>query len=326
MTNLKMGTLRAKRPYRTARTSLADPFLASVLLLIVAASLGLCPNAAPAQCPEEPPLQNYTGAGNVSCPCFIAGEQAGAVLDVPAQHYPLEILRIGVGWGSQFGGAFAQIEQAIYVYEAGLPNPGVPIFTLVGPQLNDGVINEFDIDPLPGEVIVNSGPFTVSLEFFNDNVNDPFAPTVVHDGNGCQSAKNVVYAIPGGWFDACVLGVTGDWVFYVVYRPCVPTGVDDGPFLASSVPAFLQTPRPNPFESSTEIGFVLSKPGHADISVYDVNGRRVASLASQTYPEGTHGVIWDGSGDTDARVPSGIYFVKLEVGSYTSVKKILLTK
>jgi hypothetical protein len=191
-------------------------------------------------CPEEPPLQNWTGAGTTSCPCFIPNEQAGAVLNLPADVFPIEILRVGIGFGSTFGGAPDVLEQAIHIYGAGLPDPGVPIFTLEGPQLTDGVINEFDLEPLPGEIIVDSGPFTVTLEFLNQNVNDPFAPTVVHDGNACQPGKNVVLAIPGGWSDACALGVTGDWVFHVIYRPvtCGPTvtvgQIPDGDDVAGS--------------------------------------------------------------------------------------------
>ena len=284
------------------------------------------PEGALAQCPEEPPLQNYIGTGTVGCPCFVQGEQAGAVLTAPAAHYPLEILRIGVGWGSLSGGNPAQIEQAIHVYAGGLPNPGSPFFTLLGPQLIDGVINEFNVEPLPGEVTVANGPFTVTLEFLIANAGNTFAPTVVHDGNGCQANKNVVFAIPGGWFDACALGVTGDWVFYVVYRPCIPTGIDDGPFVASTSPAFLQLPWPSPFESSTEIEFVLGRSGHADVSVYNVSGQRVAKLANATYPAGAQRVTWDGRDNNGGRLPSGVYFVKLQVQDYTSVRKVLLTK
>jgi hypothetical protein len=293
---------------------------------VVILALAVVPESASAQCAEEPPLHNYTGAGAVACPCFVPGEQAGAVLEAPAAHYPLEIVHIGVGWGSQFGGNPAQIEQAIHVYAGSLPNPGSPVFTLVGPQLNDGVINDFDIDPLPGEVTIASGPFTVTLEFFNSNAGDPFAPTVVHDGNGCQWGKNVVYAIPGGWNDACALGVTGDWVFYVIYKPCLPTGVDDGPYVLSTAPAFLHMPRPNPFASSTQIEFVLERPGLADVSVFDVGGRRVAALAKESYPAGVHVVSWEGRDDGGGLLPSGIYFVRLRVGDYTSVRKILLAK
>jgi hypothetical protein len=325
---------RSFRPLRTTngrvqRGTGAPPVAVSVLWTLVVAALALIvvlPANGLAQCVDEPPLKNYTGSGTVACPCFVSGEQAGAVLNAPAEHYPLEILRIGVGWGSQFGGNPQQIEQAIHVYGAGLPNPGTPVFDLVGPQLADGVINEFDIEPLPGEVTIDSGPFTVTLEFLYDNVLDPYAPTVVHDGNGCQAGKNVVFAIPGGWNDACTLGVTGDWVFYVVYRHCPPTGIDEGPFVVSSTPAVLYAPRPNPFVTSTEIEFVLVEPGYTDLSIYDVNGRRVAGLVSASLPAGPQRASWDGRGTGGERVPSGIYFAKLQVGSHTSVKKMLLTK
>ncbi len=176
------------------------------------------PTSAFAQCTELGPLQNFTGAGQVVCPCFVVGEEAGAVLNAPAGDYPIKILRIGVGWGSQFGGQPDQLEQAIHIYPNGLPNPGVPIYSLLDPVLSDGFINEFDISA--ANVMVNSGPFTVTLEFLNQNAGNIFAPSVVHDGNGCIPGKNVVFAIPGGWNDACLLGVTGDWVFYVDYETC----------------------------------------------------------------------------------------------------------
>ncbi len=201
---------------------------ASILPLIVCPFLISIPNAF-AQCPEEPPVQNYTGAGMVVCPCFVPGEQAGAVLNVPPDMYPIEILRVGIGWGSQIGGAPQQLEEAIHIYDGGLPNPGSPIFSLPGPQLADGVINVFDLEPLPGEIIIESGPFTVTLEFMNQNAGDPYAPSTVHDGNGCQTGKNVVYAIPGGWYDACDLGVTGDWIFFVVYRSARPPEIASTP-------------------------------------------------------------------------------------------------
>ena len=197
------------------------------LLLAVAAAAAMA-GTARAQCGNAQ-LQNYTGGGQVVCPCFAVGEQAGAVFSAPASAYPIEILRVGVGWGSQIGGAPNQLEEAIHIYAGGLPNPGAPIFTLPGPQLVDGAINEFNLEPLAGSIVVNSGNFTVTLEFQNANAGDPFAPSVVHDGNGCQANKNVVYAVPGGWFNACALGVTGDWVFYVVYRSLKVTGTANPP-------------------------------------------------------------------------------------------------
>ena len=200
---MKPGLPRVQQP-------LLVPALALAAMLLTA-------SGAHAQC-SETQFQNYTGGGQFACPCFVAGEEAGAVFTLPASVYPIEILKVGIGWGSQFGGTGQSLQQAIHIYAAGLPNPGSPIFTLEGPQLTDGAINEYNLGPIPGEIVIPSGPFTVTLEFMTDNAGDFFAPSVVYDGNGCQAGKNVVFAIPGGWQSACALGVSGDWVFYVKYR------------------------------------------------------------------------------------------------------------
>ncbi len=207
----------------------------SIALVSFAALLVAAPGLR-AQCPEEPRFDNHSGAGSTVCPCFVEGEHAGAQFTLPAGEFPIEILRVGIGWGSLMGGTPAQLEDSLNIYEGGLPDPGPPVFSLAGPEMNDGFINEFDLEPQPGEIIVNSSPFTVTLRFLNDNNFDPNLPSVVHDGTGCQFGKNVVFAIPGGWTDGCFLGIGGQWVFYVVYRKaeCGAVGagaVPDGRFV-----------------------------------------------------------------------------------------------
>ncbi len=192
---------------------------APILALTLVFMVSIMPASARAQsCADEPLHKNYNGAGQVTCPCFATGEQAGAIFNVPADHYPIEILRVGVGWGSQGGATPPAFEAAVHIYAGGLPNPGAPIYTLVGPQLTDGVINEYNLEPAPGEITVDSGPFLVALEFATSNSGNFSAASVVHDGDGCQPGMNAIFAVPGGWMDACVAGVTGDWVFTLVYR------------------------------------------------------------------------------------------------------------
>jgi len=222
-----------------------------------------------AQCPEEAPLANYTGAGSVTCPCFVAGEEAGAVFDLPASDFPIEILRVRIGWGSQFGGAPQSLESAIHIYPAGLPNPGVPQFSIAGPVLNDGFINEFDLTGLPGDRLITGGPFTVTLEYLNANALDFFAPSTVHDGNGCMPGKNVVFAIPGGWNDACALGVTGDWLFEVIYRKAPKAAPVNG----SGV---------NPMTLSAASGPILGAPWTIDL---DCSGHAPGPAALLAYKD-----------------------------------------
>jgi hypothetical protein len=275
-----------------------------------------------AQCPTEPTLQNFTGAGKVACPASWPG--AGRCHGTGREH-PIQILRIGVGWGSAAGGAPASVEAALHVYPAGLPAPGVPLFTLDSPQLEDGFINEFNIQSEPEEVIVNSGPFMVALEFANANAGDAFAPTVIHDGNGCQAGKNTIFAIPGGWLSACAAGVTGDWVFYVTYRRVnCQIGVET---MVSEVPAaILFAPRPNPSRAGTSCDFVVPRSGLVSVAVFDVHGRLVRELASGWRPAGRHNVSWDGADSRGARAPAGLYVVELSAGLERSTRKVTLTE
>jgi Dockerin type I domain len=198
--------------------------------LVVA--LGGVSSARAGSCPGEQVLMNDDcdpGCTIAVCPCFVFGEIVAAQFEVPAEWYPIEILRVRIDWRSFFGGAQAVLGETIIVYNGDtFPNPGQEIFAIEGPQLIDGGLNEFDIEALPGEVIVNSGKFTIGLEIGEDNANDPFAPSVGSDDSGCQPGKNMVFVQPGGgaspgWHDACSLGVSGDWLIRVVVR-CVDSG------------------------------------------------------------------------------------------------------
>jgi len=272
----------------------------------------------------QTPIQNYDGSGQAVCPCFIPGERAGVVLQAPPQDYPLEILQVGIAWGSYFNGNPPQVEHSIKIYEGGLPNPGVHIYELLGPQLTDANFNVFNLEPLPGNKTVTSGPFTIALEFFNQSSDDFFASAPMHDANGCQPGKNVVYTLPGTWFDACALGVTGDWVMFAVYRTVTSTGVEEK--MLASAPAFLAPAAPNPFGGVTEAELFLAEAGPATVAVYDVRGRRVATILDTNLSAGNHRVSWDGRDRNGEALSSGVYFMRLQAAGQTQVRKLALTR
>lgn len=195
--------------------------------------------AAAGTCPTEPHLENHTGPGSTGCTCFVPGEEAAAVFNLPPGDFPIQILQVGFGWGSAAGGQGDSLEQAFHIYSGVPPLPGAPIFSQIGPVLTDGAINLFNVE-IVEEVIVNSGPFTVSLEFANSNVGGgAFTPTIVHDGAGCIVGRNWVFADPGFWLDPCLLvpPLSGNWVMLVEYRKvtCAPVAapgeVPDGNFV-----------------------------------------------------------------------------------------------
>jgi hypothetical protein len=64
---------------------------------------------------------------------------------------------------------------------------------------------------------------------------------------------------------------------------------------------------PNPFNPNTQIEFSLPEAGYVDISVYDLAGRRVATLRQSNFESGKHVVDWDGRTDDGVAAASGHY-------------------
>jgi len=78
---------------------------------------------------------------------------------------------------------------------------------------------------------------------------------------------------------------------------------------------------PNPFNPSTTISFVLPEDGNVTLKVYDLLGRAVAELVNGTMKAGSHETMFDAS-----KLPSGVYFYKLDFGGKSISKKFVLTK
>ena len=83
---------------------------------------------------------------------------------------------------------------------------------------------------------------------------------------------------------------------------------------------------PNPFNPVTEIRYELAEAGQVSLEIYDVSGRRVATLLAAGRQAGGHSVQWNGTSDAGEPVSSGIYFARLSTGSETFSRKITLLK
>jgi hypothetical protein len=78
---------------------------------------------------------------------------------------------------------------------------------------------------------------------------------------------------------------------------------------------------PNPFNPSTSFTYELSKAGLVSVKVFDLLGREVATLVNEFKPAGSYPAIWNASG-----FGSGVYFYKMQSGSFTATKKMILMK
>src|SRR5438874_791456 len=76
----------------------------------------------------------------------------------------------------------------------------------------------------------------------------------------------------------------------------------------------LLSPAPNPFRVSASVPFVIGVSGGAesDVGIFDVRGRRVATLYHGAAAVGRHELHWDGRAADGRTAPSGLYFARLQ--------------
>ena len=101
----------------------------------------------------------------------------------------------------------------------------------------------------------------------------------------------------------------------------VVVSVGDEPDHAVAAAPLLISNYPNPFNSSTTIRFSIPRSGEVSLKIFNLLGEEVATLVLGDREAGTHAVQWDASGQ-----PSGVYFYRLESGSFLQSKKLLLIR
>ncbi|MBS1262698.1 MAG: hypothetical protein MAG453_02060 [Calditrichaeota bacterium] len=99
-----------------------------------------------------------------------------------------------------------------------------------------------------------------------------------------------------------------------------PAGSDPDSPPAQS--ACVSEPHPNPFNSTSSVTIRLPQAGELTADVFDVTGRRVATLADGLYPAGRHTLTFDASA-----LASGLYFIRASVpGRLDEVRKLALVR
>ena len=78
---------------------------------------------------------------------------------------------------------------------------------------------------------------------------------------------------------------------------------------------------PNPFNPSTVIKFTTAEKSNVKLTVYNSIGRKISTLLNEVKSQGTFTIEFDGS-----NLPSGIYYLRLQAGIFTDIKKMVLLK
>jgi len=83
---------------------------------------------------------------------------------------------------------------------------------------------------------------------------------------------------------------------------------------------------PNPFNPLTNIRFSIPDVGNVKLSVYNMQGEKVKTLADVHKTAGVYSVEWNGTDSAGREMSSGVYFYKLQMGSNVRMKKMLFMK
>lgn len=83
---------------------------------------------------------------------------------------------------------------------------------------------------------------------------------------------------------------------------------------------------PNPFNPSTIIEYDINQDGQVKIDVFNIQGEKVNTLVNEHQAAGNHTISWDGVNQNGERLPSGIYFYRLNNVEQNEIKKMILLK
>jgi hypothetical protein len=101
----------------------------------------------------------------------------------------------------------------------------------------------------------------------------------------------------------------------------------DAPSVPPTVAPLLAQNYPNPFNPKTLIRYDLPVGGTVRLNVFDVRGRKVASLVDAKLPPGPQQVVWNGRDDRGGEVSAGVYLYRLVVnGEIAGQRKMVLVK
>ncbi len=123
--------------------------------------------------------------------------------------------------------------------------------------------------------------------------------------------------------------------YYIKVPILLPVGIEEEQMSVAKKCGSSFEVFPNPFNDKTEIRYMIQDTRYRiqdiNLKIYDVTGRVVrqfSHLCATMYRgiQSFNQVSWDGKDDNENYLPSGIYFVKLEAGGFSQIKKLILLR
>jgi hypothetical protein len=125
------------------------------------------------------------------------------------------------------------------------------------------------------------------------------------------------------------LGQTTEGIYFDdvgVYYVYTISGVEEVPTATAPSRASIRKVFPNPFNPSTTIEFAVPSTGKTALRIYDVRGRRQATLVNQEMGPGVYRIRWSGKSDDGRDLSSGVYFARVETRMGSDAVRVMMIK
>ncbi len=83
---------------------------------------------------------------------------------------------------------------------------------------------------------------------------------------------------------------------------------------------------PNPFNPSANISFGLAKSSDVEFKIYNSRGQMVRNMALGVKDAGTWNLVWNGTDNNGRAVPTGIYYIQMQAGKDSFIRKAVMMK
>jgi len=135
----------------------------------------------------------------------------------------------------------------------------------------------------------------------------------------------IIYGCPESEPGACLWQSdrNGKWDIYGVSGFFGPGGVAGKNDKEDSGKIFLSQNAPNPASGKTSIDYQIAQPGHVKLKIFNSLGQLVKTLVDKQQMPGKYDIVWNGLNQSGNKVPSGIYFYRLETGGKSTAKKMI---
>jgi polyhydroxybutyrate depolymerase len=180
-------------------------------------------------------------------------------------------------------------------------------------QLNS--CTEFIIDTLP-DIDISDGSYVVSQKNTNVfNNNEVWLYEVVNGGHDW----------PGAWGNMDISTSEEIWSFFEIFINNNLV-ISDNNQNQNPNTFLLKQNYPNPFNPETTLHYFLPEQSFVNISIYDMFGREIKTLIKKTQEMGQWSIKWNATNHVGNIVSGGVYFYKIQAGSYLKTGKMTLLK